>query len=171
MPVSSSLVNRLIEGQVKVFPVAICYSNFPPEYEKKDVYAFAMKYGIIEECTVMGGQQENSLLAGEGEEVAEASVSYRVQYTERYNILLILQNRSKLMIDDRLIYAEPLFLRVCNKQTNGDFAPFDEELASKPHSLNRRLRSQSHPRPIHRYCCERLSCSAQPYTAVGCAAQ
>lgn len=127
MPVSNSLVNRLIDGQIKVFPVAICYSNFPAEFEKKDVYAFAMKYGIIEECMPLSASGDG--LADEGEEVAEEPVRYRVRYAERYNILLILQNRSKLVIEDRLIRAEPIFLSVCFKHANGGFEPFDEELS------------------------------------------
>ena len=46
-------------------------------------------------------------MANQSEEIVE--VGYRVQYSERYNILLILQNRSKLSLNGHLIKAEPLF--------------------------------------------------------------
>ena len=43
-------------------------------------------------------------------EVAEEEAGFRVQYRERYNILLILQNRTQLVVDGKMIGAEPLFV-------------------------------------------------------------
>ena len=91
-----------------MFPVAICYSHIPPTCDRNEVYAFAMKYGTVEMFSEMS-PFSNSPLSHQSEEVAEEGGSYRVQYTERYNILLILQNRSKLMLNGYRVYAEPLF--------------------------------------------------------------
>lgn len=108
MPVSNSFVNMLIEGQISVFPVAICYSNFPPTFEMKDVFDFAKKYGTVQRIVDMSIPGDSPTFSNQGEEISE-DVSFRVQYNERYNILLILQNRSKLSINGRPIKAEPLF--------------------------------------------------------------
>lgn len=109
MPIANTLVNMLIEGQIQVFPVAICYANFPSTFDMNDVYAFAKKYGTIEKISDMSLSSVGSPLSNQGEEIAEDNLSFRVQYTERYNILLILQNRSKLIVNGCLIKAEPLF--------------------------------------------------------------
>lgn len=108
VPVSNSFVNMLIEGQISVFPVAICYSNFPPTFEMKDVFDFAKKYGTVQRIVDMSIPGDSPTFSNQGEEISE-DVSFRVQYNERYNILLILQNRSKLSINGRPIKAEPLF--------------------------------------------------------------
>ena len=105
--ISPSFVNKLIEGQVKVFPVAICYSNFPSTFDVKDVYGFAKTYGTVEKISEMVLSGQTNSMANQSEEIGE--VGYRVQYSERYNILLILQNRSKLLLYGHLIKAEPLF--------------------------------------------------------------
>ena len=58
--VPPSFVNRLIEGQVKVFPVAICYSNFPSTFDVRDVYGFAKTYGTVEKISELDLSGQNN---------------------------------------------------------------------------------------------------------------
>lgn len=68
----------------------------PSTFVMKDVYQFARYYGRVEKVTEMNSD--------------ECEGSFRVQYFERYNVLLILQNRARLVIDGKVVGAEPLFV-------------------------------------------------------------
>lgn len=104
-PVPSSVIPCLHDGSLKVFPVAIHFFNVPSTFLMKDVYQFARQFGSVEKVSEMHASDED--IAGE---VAEEEAGFRVQYRERYNILLILQNRTQLVVDGKMIGAEPLFV-------------------------------------------------------------
>ena len=83
------------------------WSRHRSTFDVKDVYGFAKTYGTVEKISEMVLSGQTNSMANQSEEIGE--VGYRVQYSERYNILLILQNRSKLLLNGHLIKAEPLF--------------------------------------------------------------
>lgn len=95
-PSAPALIPSLVEGVIKVFPVAIRFFNLPSTFVMRDVYQFARRFGRVEKVVEMQSE--------------EVEGSFRVQYVERYNVLLILQNRARLVIDGKVISAEPLFV-------------------------------------------------------------
>ena len=107
---SSSMLASLIDGTVHVFPVAICFSSFPSTFEVNDVYQFAKQFGIVEKVSEMKSEEHESVQSNAEEIDEDEVIRYRVKYQERYNILLILQNRYKLVIEGRVIGADPLFV-------------------------------------------------------------
>ena len=97
-PSAPSLIPNLMDGSIKVFPVAIRFFNMPSTSVMKDMYQFARRFGSVEKVTEIQPEDE------------EEEGSFRVQYLERYNVLLILQNRGRLVVDGKVISAEPLFV-------------------------------------------------------------
>ena len=115
IPNSSAILQSLVNGTLKVFPVAVCFSSFPSTFEVNDVYQFAKQFGIVEKVSEMKSDQRDVSLESNAEETKEEGeedciLRYRVKYRERYNILLVLQNRFKLVVEGRVIGAEPLFV-------------------------------------------------------------
>lgn len=97
----------------KCFLLLFVFLRFPSTFEVNEVYQFAKQFGIVEKVSKKPEEREVTAESN-GEEIKEGEedciIRYRVKYQERYNILLILQNRYKLVIEGRVIGAEPLFV-------------------------------------------------------------
>ena len=87
-----------------MFPVAVRLFHFPPTYDMSDVYSFAKEFGRVERVTKLSESRDRV------EDGFDWNGEFRVQYVERFTILLLLHNRSQLTIRGHAIGAEPLFV-------------------------------------------------------------
>ena len=115
IPINPSLLNQLSNGMVRVFPVAALLSDLPPSFSSDDVSQLVSQFGLIENVTVCNSESESEFeeeKEDSGEEVKEETnrLCFRVVYRERYNILLLLQNRAQLKVNGTAVSVEPLFV-------------------------------------------------------------